>query len=268
MVRGNILTKTKLIMNSILKLSLTLSTVFILSSCGGGGGGDDSASTGGSVFRSCGMENGPLRIMPIGDSVTEAARGHNSFRLNLWDKLIMSSCDVDFVGSRRGVSEGFTGSASTSPPNVNFDQDHESYWGRTTDEVSSFADAAIAANKPHIALIHLGTNDAIKTRESAATTISDLSGLIDKLRAHNPSVRIVLSLLIPSTDSQSRIDAINAAIPGFANSKSTAESPILVVNQASGYSTGNNYDGIHPAPSGEEKIAQKYLEGIMAINGI
>lgn len=250
---------------NLIKIILILSAIMLIS-CGGGGG-DNSAggSSGNSVFKSCGIENGPLRIMPIGDSITEAEGGHNSYRLNLWNKLIVAGCDMDFVGSRSGVSKGFTGSGSTNPPNINFDLDHESYWGRRADEVLAFAEGGIAGHKPHLALIHLGTNDALQDK-STESTISDLSQLIDRLRAHNPQVRILLAQVIPAFKKQDRISDLNAQIPALASSKSTEESPIIVVNQSAAYaSSSNNYDGLHPNPSGEEKLAQKWLAGIMSI---
>lgn len=249
----------------------TRKIIFILSlilsiSCGGGGGDNDSSGgASSSVFKSCGMENGPLRIMPIGDSVTEAEAGHNSYRLNLWDKLLVAGCDIDFVGSRRGVSRGFTGSGSTNPPNINFDLDHESYWGRRTDEVFNFSQAAIAAHRPHLALIHLGTNDAVQD-QSPTSTIDELSRLIDSLRAQNPEVRILLAQVIPTQSGPERVFALNALIPDFANAKSTDESPVIVIDQAAGYSgSADNYDGLHPDPGGEEKLAQKWFDGIMNV---
>src|SRR4051794_32872398 len=44
----------------------------------------------------------PLRIMPLGDSITwgGGAPGHDSYRTDLYNRLATAGLDVDFVGSQ------------------------------------------------------------------------------------------------------------------------------------------------------------------------
>ena len=39
----------------------------------------------------------------------------------------------------------------------------------------------------------------------------------------------------------------------------------MVVNQAAGYGLGDNYDGVHPAPSGEAKLGNRWADAILAL---
>ena len=39
----------------------------------------------------------------------------------------------------------------------------------------------------------------------------------------------------------------------------------VVVNQAAGYGLGDNYDGVHPAPSGEAKLGNRWADAILAL---
>lgn len=58
--------------------------------------------------------------------------------------------------------------------------------------------------------------------------------------------------------------ALNNAIPAWASSKSTSQSPIYVVDQWSGFSsTSDNYDGVHPNNNGNTKIANKWFSTLV-----
>lgn len=53
--------------------------------------------------------------------------------------------------------------------------------------------------------------------------------------------------------------SLNNAIPAWASSKTTAQSPIYVVDQWTGFSTATDTsDGVHPNAAGLPKIANKW----------
>jgi predicted small lipoprotein YifL len=89
-------------MNRSLSLPSVLLSCLVLAACGGGGGDDEGPASGEAARKvaSCGKDGGPLRIMPLGDSITEAEAGHNSYRRVLWKRLNGAGCSVDFVGSK------------------------------------------------------------------------------------------------------------------------------------------------------------------------
>ena len=98
--------------------------------------------------------------------------------------------------------------------------------GRLTDWLADYT--------PHIALIHLGTND-VWAGQDTESTVSELETIIDILHADNASVTILLAKLIPidNRSIQLGIDARNGEIDGIAIRKITAASPVLVVEGAS-----------------------------------
>ena len=62
------------------------------------------------------------------------------------------------------------------------------------------------------------------------------------------------------------MQALNAAIPAWAASESTAQSPVIVVDQWTGFDTdADTYDGVHPNASGDAKIAQNWLEALIPL---
>jgi lysophospholipase L1-like esterase len=209
------------------------------------------------------------RILPLGDSITQASLPQKSFRYNLWIKLIDAGVDFDFVGSLTDNA----GSGGNDPANWPqyqghvFDQNHEGHSGKRADEILAGLTGSpgwMLGYTPDIVLMHVGSNDALQGR-SAGETEAALGGIIDVLRAKNPNVIILLAKIIPTSDANAnvKIDTINALIPGVATQKHTAASPVLVVNQHDGFDLAtDSYDGIHPNTSGEEKIAKKFFEAL------
>jgi acyl-CoA thioesterase I len=208
---------------------------------------------------SCGAAGGPLRVMPLGDSITEAAVGHNSYRRNLWFSLNDAGCQVDFVGSQQGVF------GAPSAPNGDFDQDHEGHWGWRIDQIASQVSDYVAIASPDIVLIHLGSNDIFQG-ENPASVAQELGDLIDRIRAAGPETRIILAKLIPASYRSESIVALNARIDSVVSSRNYPSfyPPVIVVDQASGYWLNDNYDGVHPAPSGEAKLASRWSQAIVA----
>ena len=76
------------------------------------------------------------------------------------------------------------------------------------------------------------------------------------------AIVIFLAQLIPTTHSaNSDITILNSEMPGIAARKSTVQSPIIIVDQNTGYDpAADNYDGLHPNEAGEEKMAQNWFE--------
>ena len=62
-----------------------------------------------------------------------------------------------------------------------------------------------------------------------------------------------------------RVIKFNKRIPEWAASKSTAQSPIEVVDQWTGFSTSTDtYDGVHPNDSGDQKLSDKWYPALTA----
>lgn len=252
--------------NLIARGSATLIAAAVLTACGGGSGSDSAIGPSGSTsarVASCGQSGGSLRIMPLGDSITEGESGHNTYRRVLWQRLQGAGCNVDFVGTRYGVSSGYRNSPAKSPPNGDFDLDHEGYWDYQVNELLPFVASSVAAAQPDIVLIHVGTNDVL-AGQSAAGIAGEISSLINALRGGKSDIYIVLAKIIPAASSTAGTSALNRQIDGIAARLNTAASPVVVVDQASGYSTADNYDGVHPAPSGENKLGNRWADTVLA----
>ena len=198
----------------------------------------------------------PIRIMPLGDSITEAEAGHASYRYWLWHALNGAGYTVDLVGQSSGVYNG-------APLYANFDQDHEGHWGWRADQILAQIALWTPLSQPDIVLMHLGTND-IWQGQSLASTIAELDSIVQLIRMTNPAIIVVIAQIIPGNSPQlASIPAYNALIPGLAALLSTPQSPVTVVDQYSGFdATTQTYDGVHPSESGERQMAGRWLEAL------
>ncbi|MGG6265001.1 SGNH/GDSL hydrolase family protein [Leptolyngbya sp. AN03gr2] len=195
------------------------------------------------------------RIMPLGDSITQADRNHNSYRRPLWLKLQAAGYGVNFVGSTKS---NYLGNA----PNSDFDQDHEGHWGWQVDEVLEQIDRWTQDAKPDVVLIHLGTNDILRG-QSFESTIAELQKLIQIMRQRNPRLKILLAQLIPSSNGEALTQQFNRQIATLARSLNTQESPVILVDQFSDFDAKQDtYDGLHPNESGEQKMATRWYQAL------
>ncbi|MEJ3745784.1 cellulose binding domain-containing protein [Actinomycetes bacterium KLBMP 9797] len=204
----------------------------------------------------------PVRIMPLGDSITGSP---GCWRASLWSRLQSNGfTNIDFVG--------------TLPPQgcaIAHDGDNEGHGGALATTVADQNQLVgwLATARPDVVLMHFGTNDVWSAR-STDTVLAAYGKLVDQMRASNPSMRILVAQIIPMDSARScaecaqRVVSLNNAIPGWAAGKTTAASPITVVDQWTGFSTASDtYDGVHPNSAGDTKIANKWYPALTAALG-
>ncbi|NYI04467.1 cellulose binding domain-containing protein [Allostreptomyces psammosilenae] len=201
----------------------------------------------------------PVRIMPLGDSITGSP---GCWRSILWNRLIEAGhTDIDFVG--------------TLPPQgcgLAHDGDNEGHGGLLVTNVAqqNLLPGWLSATNPDIVMMHFGTNDVWSAR-STASILDAYGTLVDQMRANNPDMRILVAQIIPLNPSTcaecaQRAVALNQAIPAWAQGKSTARSPIVVVDQWTGFDTATDtYDGVHPNAAGDAKMADRWFPALSAL---
>jgi lysophospholipase L1-like esterase len=204
----------------------------------------------------------PVRIMPLGDSITA---GPGCWRALLWDHLQRTGfTDIDFVGTQPG------GGCS-----VPFDGDHEGHGGFAATGIADQNQLPpwLAATHPDIVLMHLGTNDMWGGFIPTSAILTAYSKLVDQMRASNSNMKIIVAKIIPMEPSgcptcPQGVVALNNAIPGWAAGKTTAQSPITVVDQWTGFNAATDTnDGVHPIDSGFQKMADRWYPAVTAALG-
>jgi lysophospholipase L1-like esterase len=211
----------------------------------------------------------PVKILPLGDSITQGNHQTQSYRYPLWKKLVDAGVDFQFVGSQDSNVEGrnpqwpdYGGKA--------FDRRHEGHWGWHTDLFlqDETLRSWLKNYTPDIVLMHIGTNDMFR-RSSIEETVIKQKRIIELLRQDNPKVAILLARLIPSTSEQNaQISKLNEQAGEIAAAMTSSDSPVIVVDQNSGFNAAvgaDTYDGTHPNAAGEEKMAQRWFDAIRKV---
>jgi acyl-CoA thioesterase-1 len=195
----------------------------------------------------------PAKIMPLGDSITESTAGMPTYRFFLWHLLQNEGYRIDFVGSMEGAHDG-------APSNTNFDMDHEGHWGWRADEVLARLPDWVAPASPDIVLLHIGHNDLCQG-QPLDSTVNEISAMIDILRTTNPSIVILLAQNIASMwPCHAQMPEFIARLPALAAAKSTAQSPVSLVDHHTGFDPPTmTWDGQHPNAKGESLIAERWF---------
>ncbi len=196
-----------------------------------------------------------VKVLPLGDSITQGGSGFVSYRRDLWFLLKNAGYIIDFVGSQSEYHGEVTDNLK------DFDQDHEGHWAWEAGELDSRLEDWLDDYQADIVLLHAGTND-FDRGQSNGSTIQELTSIIDKLRKNNSAVIILLAKIIPMKSKDTR--AINERIEVLAEAESTKKSPIVLVDQHEGYEPlVDNHDNYHPNTLGESKIAKKWFENLV-----
>src|SRR3982751_715951 len=113
--------------------------------------------------------NGGVRVMPLGDSITDGFNVPGGYRIGLWQRLAAAGRTTDLVGT------GFNGPAALG------DHDHEGHSGWRIDQLDANITGWLRTANPRTVLLHIGTND-IGQNYDVANAPARLSTLIDHIR--------------------------------------------------------------------------------------
>jgi mannan endo-1,4-beta-mannosidase len=201
----------------------------------------------------------PTRIMALGDSITGSP---GCWRALLWRHLQDTGhTNIDFVGTLPAQGCGFT-----------HDGENEGHGGFLATGIvrDNQLPGWLSATRPDIVLMHLGTND-VWNNIPTSTILDAYTTLLGQMRASNPAIKLIIARIIPMNPANcaacgQRVVDLNNAIPGWAQARTTAASPITVVDQWTGFNTATDTtDGVHPNGStGIQKIESRWYPAVVA----
>ncbi len=106
-----------------------------------------------------------------------------------------------------------------------------------------------------VLIIALGGNDGLRGI-SPEETKKNLLGIIEKARAKNPAIKILLAgMQMPDTMGLDYTTRFKAVFPEAANESKSTLIPYLLEG-IGGNEKLNQPDGIHPTPQGQQKVAE------------
>lgn len=211
----------------------------------------------------------PLKIMPLGDSITAGVIGNNDrnsggYRTELSKKFVAAGLKVKFVGSRSNGADNFS------------NKNHEGHPGWTIRQIADSVNKWLNTFEPDIVLLMIGTNDTNKS--SLTTMIDELSALIDQITAYSPDVHLLVASIPPIHPTVKpalrglRAMYFNTAIPVLVNSKVAQGKKVyfvdmrsLTVNDLTASLSLDLDSGLHPHAQGYRKIANLWYDAVIKV---
>jgi lysophospholipase L1-like esterase len=205
-------------------------------------------------------DEGVLRIMASGDSLTQGIEGDRTWRFWLDQHLSTLAVPHDFVGNiRRTASLDWSSADDGYRPGITFDTDHDGWGGaQLLDSEEAFA-FRLWANRPDVWILQLGTNDIRYGNADAQALLAASARAVATARDGNPSIRIVLVTVLPMPGAHERNPvryAFNEGLVSLAQSLSTAQSPVTVARTDLAVDpSAGTHDGVHLNAQGEYDYA-------------
>ncbi|MFI7588041.1 GDSL-type esterase/lipase family protein [Spongisporangium articulatum] len=192
----------------------------------------------------------PLRVMPLGDSITWGNYYAGAYRVTLWKKLKANHLKVNFVGS---VSNG---------PSSLGDHDVEAFSGWRTDQFNDDVAGWLKTYRPDVVLLQTGSSD-IEQGATGATTAQRLDTLLATMYRTKPHLMVIVSTTTPEADADGNwytkpYQDYDKKIPGLVTKYRNAGRHAYLANMhARNFSFGSpdiSPDGVHPTATGYVKM--------------
>ncbi|WP_328848352.1 cellulose binding domain-containing protein [Micromonospora zamorensis] len=196
--------------------------------------------------------NGGVRVMPLGDSITDGFNVPGGYRIELWQRFTTGGYRVDFVGSQ------FNGPASLG------DHDHQGHSGWTIAQIDANVVNWLRATNPRTVLLHIGTNDMYGDTSGAP---GRLAALVDKITNNAPNADVFVATIVPKSGADDQVRAYNAAIPGIVQTRAAAGKRVHLVDMYRALTLSDLADGVHPNATGYRKMAAAWYDALRTVPG-
>jgi lysophospholipase L1-like esterase len=212
-----------------------------------------------------GHADGPVRILLVGDSVTQGSAGDWTWRYRLWQHLVDAGGGVDFVGPRDDLLDNVTGEqGSHAYADPDFDQDHAARWGMGFSDQDQPIGDLVDAYRPDVVVELLGINDLVWMHATASQVEEGARRFVQDAQAADAGVDVVIGAL-PQTWVPG-VDEYDAALPALAAELTTDTSDVVVASAPRPFVQGvDTYDSAHPTATGEVAIAASVADALAGL---
>ena len=219
-------------------------------------------------FAPCPTDGTPCAIMPLGDSISFGiGSSGGGYRVELFRQALADERQITFVGT----------APPNGPANVDgqpFPRSHQGHSGFTISgggagSLAGLVDAAIAATDPNIILLMIGTND-INGNLNVGNAPARLGALLDQITEDAPDALLMVAQIVPTTnaDTNTRVQAYNAAIPALVQQRADAGRHVLLVDMFAPFVDTPNFgaalmnDFLHPNDAGYVVMGQTWYDAL------
>jgi len=198
----------------------------------------------------------PLRIMPVGDSITLGLFVPGGFRAPLYQLLTNAGHQVDYLGTQ-------TGNTSPSLP----DNAHEGYSGWRISQIDGVILGVFAAvPDPDIILLMIGVND-YRASDDTANATNRLEALIVKMAVARPNAKIIVASLTALNEPfNTQIQmTFNPFLPGLCERQRALGRQVYFTDMHGAVPITDMPDQLHPNQLGYNKMATNWFTAIQLL---
>ncbi|KAF5126392.1 Protein sidekick-1 [Metarhizium anisopliae] len=249
------------------------------------------------VGKSLDTRQSSLRVLVVGDSITQGLEGDWTWRYRMWQWFQQNGLNAQFVGPYAGTVKAETPSPPRPPPLYKeilpqkpyvtdggyakgvegaflSNSNHFAIWGRAAAVSKGLIQDVLHQHNADLMLLMLGFNDMGWFYSDADGTIDSMDTLVSNARAANPNIKIAIANVPQRSYIGGREDLIantniyNNLLPIAIKKWSTDQSPIKLVDIAGTYDCRPGgcpagYDGLHPNALGEFQIASAFSKTLV-----
>lgn len=212
----------------------------------------------------------PLKVLIVGDSVTQGSSGDWTWRYRLW-KHLQATYDgpVEFVGPRHDLHDYLTDqNENYDYVDPAFDQDHAARWGMSLAAADNPIDELVADYQPDVVVEMLGTNDLLWGTPGAFG--QNIENFVTEARSADPAIDIVLCEITQTWFRNETADMdgsdLNDKLAEGADELDTTDSRVLLADADNGYTSAEHtFDDSHPNAQGEILIAAAVADSVAGL---
>jgi lysophospholipase L1-like esterase len=211
-----------------------------------------------------------LRFMPVGDSMTIGSAGEHTWRYRLWRHLGAAyGGPFTFVGPRETLYDQEAGApVSHAYADPGFPRGHLAGWGEGWIHMAPLIGDTVRRHRADVLLVSLGLID-LGFYTDAEQTADNVRAFITAARAADPRIRMVLMPVTPNIRAEhdapfaGQVARFNELLAKTAADLDEHSSPLVLAPPPPSYDIhADTYDGTHPGPSGEHKIAAAFADAM------
>ncbi|MEU8892158.1 GDSL-type esterase/lipase family protein [Streptomyces sp. NPDC048442] len=208
----------------------------------------------------------------VGDSMTIGCPGDFTWRYRMWQHLEAGSEPYEIVGPRTALYDPTT-AAATSDAYAAEDfpaaaRRHLAGWGEGWLHMAPAIRETVDATGANTLLVSLGLID-LGFYTNATQTAANLDLFLTEARAANPHIAIVIHPVIPNVRAErdapfaAECTRFNELLAKTVADRGEPRSPLLLATPHPTYDIHTDtYDGTHPGPTGEHKLAMAFADAM------
>jgi lysophospholipase L1-like esterase len=226
----------------------------------------------------------PLKIMALGDSITDDGNGNGAWRLYLQPLLETNGYPFTFVGRNQSTPsgsftktahEGYSGAVIAAPSVLSYAV--HGYAGPDVYLQKIAADAFTNGTTPDLVLVLIGVNDIGRGRDPWQVATNDMPKLLDIIFSNAPNANVILAKITSIQNASlpgltyaayyANVSIYNAALQAMVNQRRSLGQNVFLADMFSAvdFNTMFTSDHVHPNALGLQAIAQEWLARIQAI---